>query len=302
MNYCSYYKVFIFKTSAFKSLYVPLFLIFVLFSCKTDNSELKDSTKQEFIEKKTNESLTDSLDMDLPVQKNLKLDNGIEIEWIEQSKGERIHAQEVVLIDYKVRLADSTIIDGNHLLDKPFLPYIVGFGFQPKGWDLAFEHLRVGDFVKITLPAKFARGEKGVKGLIPDNADNFISMRILKKMNPTRQIDGVKIWLLEENKKNTRTFSQDNTIVFHTSISSPSSPFYYNSYAKREPFELKMDDRGVVPGLKLALLKAKKGDRMFVVVPAELAYGTKGYLQFVKPNEDIFFNLFVMDVLDSKAQ
>ena len=78
--------------------------------------------------------------------------------------------------------------------------------------------------------------------------------------------------------------------------SSPSSPLYYNSYRTNTPFKLKLEDNGIVPGLKKALINAKKGDRMFVLVPSGQAYGVKGYLDIVKPNEDLFFNVLVMDV------
>lgn len=264
-------------------------------SCKTEgvkkgnNNSVKESEITQRI---------DSLEMDLPVQEHLKLDNGIEIVWLEKTEGEAIKKGDVVMIDYKVRLQDSTIIDGNHLLNKPSLPYIVGFGFQPKGWDIAFEHLKIGDFVRIKLPSEYARGKKGVEGLIPDNAENFLTIRIISKRKPTREIDGTKIWLLEENKNNKTLFGEDNSIVFHTTISSPSSPFYYNSFAKNQPFELKLEDQGTVPGLKKALINAKKGDRMFILVPSREAYGSKGYLNIVKPNEDLFYNLMVMDVID----
>lgn len=269
--------------------------LFLLSSCKTEgvkkgnNNSVKES---EIIQR------VDSLEMDLPVQDHLKLENGIEIVWLEKPGGEEIKKGDVVMIDYKVRLQDSTIIDGNHLLNKPSLPYIVGFGFQPKGWDLAFEHLKIGDFVRIKLPSEFARGRKGVEGLIPDNADNFLTIRIISKRKPNREVDGTKIWLLEENKNNKTVFGEDNSIVFHTTISSPSSPFYYNSFAKNQPFELKLEDQGTIPGLKKALINAKKGDRMFILVPSREAYGSKGYLNIVKPNEDLFYNLMVMDIID----
>lgn len=240
----------------------------------------------------------DSLELDLPVQDHLTLKNGIEIVWLEKSSGESIKPGDVIMIDYKVRLQDSSIIDGNHLLNKSALPYIVGFGFQPKGWDLALEHLKIGDFVRIKLPSEFARGKKGVKNLIPENADNYLTIRIISKRKPNREIDGTKVWILEENTSNKEQFNENNTIVFHTTISSPSSPFYFNSYANQQPFELKLEDNGTVPGLKKALINAKKGDRMFILVPSEEAYGTKGYLNIVKPDEDLFYNVLVMDIID----
>lgn len=275
-------------------LFISINLLF-LFSCKTEGVKKGNDIPEN---KTETTQRVDSLELNLPVQDHLTLDNGIEIVWLEKSEGEPIKNGDVLMIDYKVRLKDSTIIDGNHLLNKSSLPYIVGFGFQPKGWDIAFAHLKVGDFVRIKLPAEFARGKKGVKDLIPENAENYLTVRIISKRKPNREIDGTKVWILEENKNNKPLFNEDNSIVFHTTISSPNSPFYFNSYANQQPFELKLEDHGTIPGLKKALINAKKGDRMFILIPSSEAYGSKGYLNIVKPDEDLFYNLLVMDVID----
>jgi FKBP-type peptidyl-prolyl cis-trans isomerase len=37
---------------------------------------------------------------------------------------------------------------------------------------------------------------------------------------------------------------------------------------------------------------------MLVVVPSSEAYGAKGSEGFVKPNEDLMYNILVMDVVD----
>ena len=44
-------------------------------------------------------------------------------------------------------------------------------------------------------------------------------------------------------------------------------------------------------------INAKKSDRMYIVVPSLEAYGSKGSKGFVKPNEDLFYNVLVMDVV-----
>jgi FKBP-type peptidyl-prolyl cis-trans isomerase len=54
-----------------------------------------------------------------------------------------------------------------------------------------------------------------------------------------------------------------------------------------------------VPGLKKALINCKKFDRLFIVVPPEEAYGSKGYLDLVKPNETVFYNVLVVDVVNT---
>jgi FKBP-type peptidyl-prolyl cis-trans isomerase len=78
----------------------------------------------------------------------------------------------------------------------------------------------------------------------------------------------------------------------------PSNPLYINTYETNNPFKLRWEDSGTVPGLKKALINAKKSDRMFVFVPASEAYGSKGYLDVVKPDENLFYNILIMDIVE----
>jgi FKBP-type peptidyl-prolyl cis-trans isomerase len=265
-------------------------LTLLLFSCKTEGVEKENA------EGFTQNVNANPLDAPQKVIDTKKLENGIVVSWIQHGKGEKLMPGDVVMIDYKVRLKDSTVIDGNHLLNMESFPFIVGFGRQP-GWDIALKELRVGDFAYIKLPGAMARGSNGIDGLIPDNADNFLAIRILSKKKPTRMRDGNKVWIIEENKSNKLKFNETNSIVFHAIASSPSSPMYYNSFRTNIPFTLKLEDNGLVPGLKKALINAKKGDKLFITVPSSEAYGAKGYVDIVKPNEDLFFDVLVLDVL-----
>jgi FKBP-type peptidyl-prolyl cis-trans isomerase len=223
-------------------------------------------------------------------------DNGIVIEWFQKGEGEALKKGDVVEIDYKVKLVDGQEVDGNHLRRMTSLPFLIGFGMQTPGWDYALSQMHVGDFAKILIPSKLARGEVGIKGLIPPNSDNYLIIRILEKIKPTRVVDGCKVWLLLENPSNKDLFDEKNSISIHAMVSSESNPFYINTYRENKPFTIKYSDYGIVPGLKKALLNSKKADRMYIVVPPDQAYGAEGYLNIVKPNESIFYNIFVTDV------
>ena len=224
-----------------------------------------------------------------------KLPNGEQIQWFEKGNGAQLKTGDMVMIDYRVELPDGSVVDGNHLLKKASFPYLLGFQMQP-GWDAALEKLHVGDFAKISIPSQQARGNKGVDGLIPRNADNYLIVRVLNIEKPNATIDGVKVWLLEENKKNKIRFKEGKTMTIHSMVSSPTNPLYYNSYRDNKPFTFRFEDYGIVPGLKKALTNAKKSDRLYIYVPAEQAYGNKGYLDIVQPNEPLFYNVLVMDV------
>lgn len=271
-------------------LYV--FALFTLFSCSTSGVEKEPKKKVVKSEK-----LDHSLDKSHAIIDTKMFDNGMFIEWFEKGKGAQVKTGDLIGIDYKVRLKDGTIVDGNHLLKLESFPFLVGFQMQTVAWDMALESMTVGDFARITIPSRLARGKKGLEGVIPADADNFLTIRIIKKIKPTREVEGTKVWLLEENKANKLKFKEGMEITFHSMVSSPSNPLYANTFRSNTPFVFKLGDQGIVPGLRKALINAKSSDRMYVLVPASEAYGASGYMDFVKPNEAIFYNIMVMDVV-----
>ncbi len=267
-----------------------LILPFVLLACSTEAVKEKKAIKKTQVSKNT-------LDQEHKIVDQKKLDNGISISWFKEGSGEQIKTGDLVMIDYKVKLKDGSVVDGNHLIKKPSFPFLVGFNMQTKGWDIAIQELKVGDFAEIIIPSPLARGEKGIEGLIPPNADNILIIRVLSKRSPDRVVEGTKVWILEENKKNKTKFAENNSILFHAIASSPSKPMYVNTFRSNQPFSFKTGDYGLVPGLRKALINAKKSDRLYILVPSKEAYGADGYLDLVKPNEDVFYNILVMDVV-----
>lgn len=239
----------------------------------------------------TNKSLRPTKIMD-----ELKLRNGLKIKWFKHGKGDYVKEEEVVQLDYQVFLEDGTLVDGNELLNRSSLPFLVGYGMQTKGWDLALLQLKVGDFVEIFLPSKLARGKYGVKGLIPPNANNIIRLKILNKVKPTKSVDGIKVWLLEENTSEKKKAEETNSIDFHYMVGTKSNPKYDISYRRGVPFRMRFSDRGLVSGLKKAMLGVKRSDKLWLLVPPSEGYGAQGLIDLVKPNEKLFYDIFVVEV------
>jgi len=285
-------------------------IVFILISCFSCTGDGVEKKGQEIENKKgvsssnSNKQITSADADDLEIKDTESFKNGIVISWLKHGKGELVKKGDVIDIDYKVTLQDGRVIDGNHLMKRDFLPFVVGFQMQTIGWDLALSHLKVGDFARIKIPSELARGSKGIKKegengwFVPPNSVNYLTIRILKSEKPTRVVDGTKVWVIEENNENKITFNKHNVIEFHSIIISESNPNYFNSYRSNTTYKLLFSDRGIVPGLKKALINAKKSDRMFVIIPSKEAFGEKGSLGVVKPNEDLFYNILVMDVLE----
>lgn len=228
---------------------------------------------------------------------SLELDNGIKITWFKHGKGDSLKKGDVIKIDYRNKLEDGTVYDGNHLVKKPFLPYIVGWGQQTPGWDIALEHLKVGDDVDIFIPSELARGEKGIEGVVPPNANNILSLRILDILDPVKQVDGIKIWKVDEKKNPGDSIDFKDEVYIDYWVSSESKPRYDNSYQRRAPFHLVMGDGNIVPGLYKALHFAREGDKLLIYIPSAEAYGKQGLKELVKPNEDILYDIRVAKVI-----
>lgn len=279
-----------------------IFFIGLLFSCDPSGVKKKNLSKEEkeilnSISKKERQEELKKLSLKPTKEIGVKkLNKGVKITYFVKGDGEKFADGEVAQINYEVLLKNGSMVDGNKLLNKEWLPFMVGFGMQTPGWDIAFKELVVGDFVEVYLPSEMARGKNGIKGLIPPNAENFVRIKVVGKLKPTREVDGNKIWVLEENKENKILANENNVIDFHYIVGSKSNPRYDISYRRNQPYFFKFSDFGIVKGLKKALINAKKSDKMWVLIPPSEAYGSKGLNNLVKENEEIFYDIFIMDV------
>lgn len=269
-------------------------------SCSTGGVDRKNEKTQKKVALGAEKDLPEAerlLEPQKTVEERKEYPSGLKIQWFTRGEGPAVKDGEVYEINYKVKLVNGDVVDGNHLLRRDWIPYLVGFGMQPKGWDLAMQEMKVGDFAEVYLPANLARGKEGIPGLIPPNSPNIIMIRIGKRIAPTRSIDGVRVWVFEESEKHAEHIvGEDSRVALHYFVGSKSNPRYDNSYRRNAPFRFTMSDYGLVPGLRKALINAKLFDKMWIVVPASEAYGSKGYQDLVKPNESMFYDLFVTEV------
>jgi len=288
-----------------KILYTCLLFLFVLMSCDikgVETSEENDETEvfvEDSVEKEM-DTVEPQIKTPEKASDTLKLDNGIVITYFKKGTGEKLKKGDMIKIDYRSKLEDGTIYDGNHLVKKTSIPFLVGWNQQTEGWGLAIKELRVGDDVDIFLPSKYARGEKGIKGIVPPNSNNILSLRILEKFEPTVEVDDIQIWKYDELKEPGDSIGFNDEVYLNYWVSSESTPRYDNNYKRGETFNLVMGDGNIVPGLYKALHFGREGDRLMIKIPAKEAYGSKGLLDLVKPNEDIFYDVQIGKVINSK--
>jgi len=218
------------------------------------------------------------------------------IKWILKGKGRKLKKGEMALIDYRLALPDGKIVDGNNRVNMPFIPFVIGYNMQTPGWDLAFEELTPGDFVKIEIPADLALGSKELKGIIPANSDNWLYVKVVALVTPSVNEDGVTSWKIKDGEGASLAKDPSKEISFHAMVSTESKASVMNTRLGNYPLKYSPGQKTIVPGLRKIMKNAKKGERYFIILEAPQAYGARGYADLVKPNEQVFYNIEIMDI------
>lgn len=238
---------------------------------------------------------TSKTEIDEPID-TLYLENDIYIVYLAKGDGSKVKKNDVVMIDYKSKLTDGKIFDTNEKLGKP-IPFMVGWGLQTKGWDIVMPFLREGDELNVFLPAKYARGEKGIPNLVPPNSDNIVKLKIHSIRNPDYVDDGVEVWVINRGEGQPDLKVGSEVLIDYFAYSE-STPRYDNSFKSGEPYKLKVGGANNLPGLNIGLTNAKLSDKLWIRIPSKHAFGVKGNQDLVKPNETIFFDLRVLKVVN----
>ena len=224
-----------------------------------------------------------------------KLPQGIVVKWLYRSPSTfpLLKKEDMVMIDYRLVLPDGKIIDGNR--DTPFAPFLVGLNMQTKGWDIAFQSLRVGDIAKIEIPASYAYGSVGLPGIIPANSTNWLYVKVICKVNPWFSQDGLKVWSIKKGEEATLN-SEKKDILYDAIITSDRQGSIENSLQTKIPYRYVTGQKNVIKGLELVLQRAKKGQKLMALIGPNLAYGSKGYGKIIGPNETLFYNISIRDL------
>lgn len=281
-----------------------LFILILTFFACNDSEKSKKDTKQ--ITKANTQDLTE-LDTSVEgskknlinfekgkVDKTKKLSSGIVLKWIERGNGPGFKSGEMALIDYRLGTPDGKIIDGNNRIELPFIPFVVGYSMQTPGWDLAFAHLKVGDFVKIEIPAALAYGAKGIKDVLAPNTPNWLYVKVLSKIKPSIDADGIRAWKLADGQPFTLEEGGAKEIAYEYVASTPNKA---NAIVARKfPQRFVVGQKTAVPGLRKILKNALQGERYYLILQPEQAYGSKGYGKSIGANEPVFFLLDVVGV------
>ncbi len=222
---------------------------------------------------------------------------GIRIEWRRKKTTENISTDNVILVNYEARVARGEIYDSNTEIGHP-VPLKLGVGQLVKGWELALLQMHAGDMGRIMIPSSMAYGEHGYLGKVPQNADIIVEIEIVKKITPVKLDEGVRVYIYEygDTANALPEKNQEITFDYFAYRKGKTAGIYDNSYAKGAPFTVKFKNDNVVDGLHQGLEILRQGDKAYIDIPSQLAYGKKGMLDLVPSNTDIVYDIRIQEI------
>lgn len=247
------------------------------------------------IEKKSSLLLPDTING----QKNemvYQREDGLRIEWTVKKKDNQIQLNDVVLVNYKARVASGEQYDSNDEIGEP-VPIKTNIGMLVKGWEEGLLHMHVGDKGRIMIPSDLGYGENGYMTIVPPEADLIIDIEIVERIDPIVLEEGVKVYKWKKVKDGAKPVkNQLITFDYFAYCTGKKAKMYDNSYQNGEPFSFKFENANVIDGLHQGMSVMKPGENAFIEIPSRLAYGRDGLLDHVPSNTDIVYDVRVLDI------
>ncbi|MDX5321932.1 MAG: FKBP-type peptidyl-prolyl cis-trans isomerase [Bacteroidota bacterium] len=108
-----------------------------------------------------------------------KTPSGLQYIMIEENPdGEQAYANMNVEVDYTLYLEDGTIVDSSIPRGEPF-KFVLGAGQVISGWDEGIRLMKVGDKMRMIVPAKLGYGDRGAGGVIPPGATLIFDVELI---------------------------------------------------------------------------------------------------------------------------
>jgi len=235
-----------------------------------------------------------------------KTDSGLEYIITEKGRGEKATAGSRVKVHYTGKLEDGTKFDSSLDRGESFT-FELGAGQVIKGWDEGIALMYVGDKAIFRIPPQLGYGERGAGGVIPPNATLIFEVELLELIQAikvekfdtkdkvsSKTASGLKFILVEEG--NGIKAAAGNTVSVHYSGYLEDGTMFDSSVKRNQPFKFVLGMGKVIKGWDEGIALMKEGDKVRLIIPANLGYGERGAGGVIPPNATLIFDVELLEV------
>lgn len=274
-------------------LYIYVFLLlFILGSCNsTKNAVVSSDKKAKPISLKG-----------LDVHTN---PSGLKYVIREAGNGTQLTKGDKVQVHYTGMLADGTKFDSSRDRKQPF-SFTLGAGQVIKGWDEGIALLEVGSKALLVIPPQLGYGAKAMTA-IPANSTLYFEVEVLQidqaaakpfeTTGDTIQTASGLRYIKVKNGSGIQATAGKEVSVHYTGYLLNGKVFD-SSVERGEPISFTLGKGQVIKGWDEGIALMKVGDKRRLIIPSELAYGTKGFDTLIPPYSTLIFDVELMSVAE----
>ena len=233
--------------------------------------------------------------------KEITTSSGLKYEIIKLGDGEKPEATDKVEVHYHGTLEDGTVFDSSVERGQT-----ITFGLNQviKGWTEGLQLMPIGSKFKFTIPPELGYGDRDM-GSIPPNSTLIFEVELFDIKKPFIDTDfsipaeevvldsGLRY--LEHIQGEGETTKSGNTVIVHYSGFLSDGRKFDSSHDRGRPFNFTLGENRVIKGWEEGLLNMKKGAKRTLIIPPELAYGSRGAGGVIPPDATLVFEVELVD-------
>jgi peptidylprolyl isomerase len=232
-------------------------------------------------------------------------ESGLQYYIFQKGEGNLANEGDIIYVHYIGRLADSTIFENTYDKNYPLI-VTLGMGQVINGWEEGFTYLHEGDKALMVVPPELGYGKNSNYDIPPDATLYFLVeiLHVIKGQKilpiPTDGKDtietktGLKYIIIDEGYGKYPRVNEIITVDYTGFLST--GKIFDSSVKKKKPFKFIFGQDEVLDAWEVGLKNIKEGGIIKLIIPSELAYGESGFKNIVPPNEELIFDINLIEV------
>jgi len=197
-----------------------------------------------------------------------------------------VHYTGWLYVDGKKGEKFDSSLDRNEPLTIP-----LGRSLVIQGWDKGVPGMRVGGMRTLLISPEMGYGEQGHPPVIPGNSTLIFDVEVV-------DIPKVEVQVSQEGDGPTAELGDQISVHYtgSTREDGPTGAKFDSSVDRGQPYSFTLGAGMVIRGWDKAFEGMKKGTKARLIIPADLAYGSRGYGKAIPPNATLCFDVELVDI------